>query len=47
MVSGIYYKEKLFIYIYQEVTKMDESAGLVIVFFILTYKEIYSWLLCI
>ena len=35
------------IYINQEVTKMNESAGLVIVFFILTYKEIYSWLLCI
>ena len=35
------------IYINQEVTKMNESARLVMVFFILTYKEIYSWLLCI
>ena len=34
-------------YINQEVTKMNEYARLVMVFFILTYKEIYSWLLCI
>ena len=35
------------IYINQEVTKMNEYARLVMVFFILTCKEIYSWLLCI
>ena len=35
------------IYINQEVTKMNEYARLVMVFFIVTYKEIYLWLLCI
>ena len=35
------------IYINQEVTKMNEYARLVMVFFTLTYKEIYTWLLCI
>ena len=35
------------IYINQEVTKMNEYARLVMVSVILTYKEIWSWLLCI
>ena len=44
-IGDIFYRK--IIYINQEVTKMNEYARLVMVFFILTYKEIYSWLLCI
>ena len=44
-IRDIFYRK--IIYINQEVTKMNEYARLVMVFFILTYKEIYSWLICI